>query len=136
MSGAAQTTIEVQESPLDELLHGSIDVIKIDVEGAEIEVLEGGDQILRRSPEASLFVEWNPACLTAAGYDPTELPARIAALGFSEIRVLDDHAQRVRNLDEVLSEVRSRAQPPFWYANLWATKRHPSISPPRPAPTR
>jgi FkbM family methyltransferase len=132
MAGATQTTIEVQESPLDDLLHGSIDVIKIDVEGAEIEVLEGGEQILRRSPEASLFVEWNPACLSAAGYDPAELPDRIAALGFSEIRVLDDHARRVRDLEEVLSEVRSREQPPFWYANLWATKRHPSAPPARP----
>ena len=123
LSGATQTTIEVQERPLDELLHGAIDVIKIDVEGAEIEVLEGAENILRRSPALSLFVEWNPDCLTAAGCDPTELPARLAALGFSKIHVLDDHAQRVRDLEEVLSEVRSREQPPFWYANLWATRQ-------------
>jgi hypothetical protein len=51
------------------------------------------------------------------------LPARLAALGFSEIRVLDDRAQRVRDLEEVLAMVRGREQRPSWYATLWATKR-------------
>jgi len=47
----------------------------------------------------------------------------LAALGFSEIRVLDDRAQRVRDLEEVLSMVRGREQPPSWYATLWAIRR-------------
>jgi FkbM family methyltransferase len=123
LSQGAVRTIEVQERPLDEVIPGSVDVMKIDVEGAEIEVLDGARRLLRRSGGASLFVEWNPACLVAAGHAPADLPARLSALGFSRVRVLDDRAGREREIGAVLAEVRTGGLGPSWYTTLWASRQ-------------
>lgn len=122
LSHGTARTIEVQEQPLDEVVPGSVDVMKIDVEGAEVEVLEGARHLLRRSRGASLFVEWNPACLAAAGHDPADLPARLSALGFSRLRVLDDRAGHEREIGAVLAEVHSGRPGPSWYTTLWASR--------------
>ncbi len=115
--------LEVPAPPLDELVPGPVDVVKIDVEGAEIEVLRGAEHLLRRSAGAVLFVKWNPEGLTAAGHDPAGLPARLQALGFSRLRVLDDRGGQERELAAILAEVRSGPPPAAsWSATLWASE--------------
>jgi hypothetical protein len=64
---------QVAVLPLDELVEGRADVVKIDVEGAEIDVLEGMTRLLRSPPKA-LIVEWHPVLQAMAGYRPDELP--------------------------------------------------------------
>jgi hypothetical protein len=112
---------EFQGRPLDEVVPGVADVIKIDVEGAEIEVLDGAGRLLQHEG-ASLFVKWSPACLAAAGHDAAALPARLEALGFSRLRVLDDRAGQERELGAVLAELRSGQQPAAWSGTLWASQ--------------
>jgi FkbM family methyltransferase len=65
--------LQVAVLPLDELVEGRADVVKIDVEGAEIDVLEGMTRLLRSPPKA-LIVEWHPVLQAMAGYRPDELP--------------------------------------------------------------
>jgi len=65
--------LRVPVVPLDELIEGTVDVVKIDVEGAEIEVLEGMTRLLQSRP-AALIVEWHPLLQTMAGYAADELP--------------------------------------------------------------
>jgi FkbM family methyltransferase len=115
-------TIEMAEMPLDDLARGPVHAVKIDVEGAEIEVLQGMRRILTDNPPLTLCVEWNPACMRNAGYDPADLPALLRELGFREIQVLDDLGHRVRSLDEVSALVGSLQIPEFWYVNLWARR--------------
>lgn len=119
---ATVQTIEMVERPLDDLTDGPVHAVKIDVEGAEIEVLQGMGRILSENPELALCVEWNPACMRNAGYDPSDLPAYLRDLGFGQIQVLDDLGHQVRSLDEVSSLVRSVQIPWFWYVNLWARR--------------
>jgi FkbM family methyltransferase len=74
---------QVSEMPLDELLAGiKIDLIKIDVEGAEIDVLAGMERILRNDPEIQCIIEWNPIALKRAGHTSNELPELLIQHGF------------------------------------------------------
>jgi FkbM family methyltransferase len=67
-------SVEVATTSLDAFLdkHGwpKIDLIKIDVEGAELNVLAGMTELLRKSENLKLILEFNPALLQSAGVDP------------------------------------------------------------------
>jgi len=73
--------IPVTVVPLDELVHGSVDVVKIDVEGAELDVLEGMPRILQ-AKKTALIVEWHPLLQQLAGYDPDALPRWLLERGW------------------------------------------------------
>lgn len=59
-----------------------LDLLKMDVEGAELRVLQGGDRTIR-SFRPVMIVEANPATCGRAGYDVAGLFARIASLGYA-----------------------------------------------------
>lgn len=115
-------TIQVSEVPLDEIVTGPVHVTKIDVEGAEMEVLCGMKRILRENPQLTLFLEWNPGCMRSAGRDPLELPSFLREYGFVDICILDDAERRVRPLGEVYEAVRSGNTTEFWHVNLYARR--------------
>lgn len=117
------TVTQVEQRPLDEVVDGSVDLIKVDVEGAEIEVLEGSMELLRRSPEARLIIEWNPLCQQTAGNPPEALPAMLRELGF-RLTVLDEHSGCRRSVEETLSLLAGRDLPDWWFGNLWAEPSH------------
>jgi len=119
-------TIEVEQVRLDNLIQGRVDAIKIDVEGAEIEVLDGMKDILFANRDISLLAEWFPAGMRSAGYDPLQLPECLRSLGYRQIRVIDELGGKLRPLEDVISLIQSGSLPEFWYANLWAQKRTPS----------
>jgi FkbM family methyltransferase len=58
-----------------------IDMVKIDVEGAELEVLRGAEGVLRRF-RPLLLVELNPSALRRRGAEPNALLDALAALGY------------------------------------------------------
>jgi FkbM family methyltransferase len=116
-------TIHVTERRLDDLIEGPIHAAKIDVEGAELLVLKGMERILAENPDIILWVEWMPACMRNAGFDPVDLPAKLEQLGFRSITVLDDRASTSKPLAEVLPEVSSGTLPDHWYVNLLARRQ-------------
>jgi FkbM family methyltransferase len=67
------SVLRVPVMPLDDLVEEAADVVKIDVEGAELDVLEGMSRILR-TPDIALIVEWDPLLQQMAGYGPDALP--------------------------------------------------------------
>ncbi len=79
----AQVTdvVKVQSEPLDVLVEGNVDLVKIDVEGAELDVLGGMTRLLR-SPHIRLVVEWHPLLQEKAGYAADALPRALLDLGF------------------------------------------------------
>ncbi len=78
---AVTSTIEVQIAPLDDLIPVTPDLVKIDVEGAELEVLQGMARMLA-APALRLIVEWHPTLQQAAGHAPDALPRFLLAQGF------------------------------------------------------
>lgn len=65
--------VRVPVVPLDELVSGGADVVKIDVEGGELDVLEGMPRLLQSSAPV-LVVEWHPLLQRLAGYAADALP--------------------------------------------------------------
>jgi len=74
--GRSYPTQAVTYSTLDAEVGGRVDAIKIDVEGGELGVLRGGEQLLRRCRPA-LFIEDHDGCSPNAGCVVSDFPARI-----------------------------------------------------------
>ncbi len=73
--------VRVPVVPLDDLVSGRADVVKIDVEGAELDVLEGMGRLLATSAPV-LVVEWHPLLQRLAGHSPDALPRWLLERGF------------------------------------------------------
>jgi FkbM family methyltransferase len=71
----------VQVIPVDELVLGDVDLVKMDVEGGELEVLGGMTRLLR-SVAIRLIVEWHPLLQEHAGYASDALPRFLLERGF------------------------------------------------------
>ena len=81
---------------LDDLVDGDAAVVKIDVEGAELDVLEGMPRLLG-TRDVALIVEWHPLLQQLAGYAPDALPRwllarsfRLEAASHTSVRALPD----------------------------------------------
>lgn len=84
-------SVRVSAVSLDDYVakHGirQVDVVKIDVEGAELLVLAGATELLSRAVPPVLIVESNPATLRDAGSSAEELVGRLAAFGYKSYPV-------------------------------------------------
>lgn len=70
-----------------------IDCIKVDVEGAEILVLDGMHNMLDRNAVKMMIIELCPAIMMNSGFDPTHLFERIAPA--FEVRVVESEYQEI-----------------------------------------
>lgn len=75
-------TVDVLTARLDDLILEKPDLVKIDVEGAELDVLQGMSRMLEE-PSTQLVVEWHPTLQIAAGYAPDALPQYLLERGFA-----------------------------------------------------
>lgn len=63
----------VPTARLDELIDRVPDLIKMDIEGAELQAIEGAVKLLAAPNPPALVIEHNPASCAAAGYKPSDL---------------------------------------------------------------
>jgi hypothetical protein len=66
-----------------------VDVIKLDVEGAEVHVLTGLEQTLHRNPAVTIMFEWSPAQVEAVGDTGSALVDILSGHGF-EFRLIEE----------------------------------------------
>jgi FkbM family methyltransferase len=78
------STISVPVVRLDDVLMAGrrVDLLKIDVEGVELEVIAGARRIFTENPDIAVIVEFGPSHLVRAGHSPAEWLRTFDALGF------------------------------------------------------
>jgi FkbM family methyltransferase len=79
-AGTISVTTRTLDSLLEELGRDRIDMMKIDVEGAELQVLRGARATLEKNPDIILLLELHPGL----GVNPAEVCNFLRQLGFSE----------------------------------------------------
>jgi FkbM family methyltransferase len=104
------SVLRVPVTPLDDLVEGTVDVVKIDVEGAELDVLQGMSRLLR-APGVTLIVEWDPLLQEMAGNSADALPHWLLERGWqlhaaSHLRVRPLVAEAVPALRDRLIRAR------------------------------
>jgi FkbM family methyltransferase len=110
---ASVTSVEkVAVAPLDDLVDGKANVVKIDVEGAELEVLGGMTKILGCSG-IQLIVEWHPLLQEAAGHGSDALPRFLLDQGFTLRAASHTGVSRLHadDIDAWSARLRSRGRP-------------------------
>ena len=116
-------TLEMPTTLLDDLIVSPVHLIKIDVEGAEIEVLNGMKRILKDNPSLTLIVEWFPEGMRRAGRDPFELPSYLERHGFRRLEVLADLERQILSLATVRERLAEGNVGKFWYCNILARRQ-------------
>lgn len=82
--GDTEEIVDVHAVPLDDLLADlpRVDVIKIDVEGAEVHAVTGLRRTLEANPRITVVFEWAPALIECVGDAPEDLVDLLAGSGF------------------------------------------------------
>jgi hypothetical protein len=85
-----------------------VDVIKIDIQGAELEALEGAHRVMTENSDIQILVEFWPYGMRRAGAEPQHLLSLLSQLGFQwravgrdvarDAMLIDDHPDRYTNL--------------------------------------
>ena len=88
-SGPSEDAIAVPATTIDtyveqhEIDPATISFVKIDVEGAEPQVLLGALETLARAPSVALLIEWVPERFPASGHSQDEVASLLRGLGFA-----------------------------------------------------
>jgi FkbM family methyltransferase len=95
-------SVVVPAVPADELFAGrSFDVVKIDVQGWELEVILGMQRIVHDSPDIKLVVEFWPSTLRERDLDPGQTLAAYRRLGFEIVVARDAALERISDAEAI-----------------------------------
>lgn len=120
--GHSTESVPVTCISLDEFLkqrgNPALDVIKIDVEGAELSVLRGMRKTMARLPGLKVIIEYCPANLNAAGVAPREILDELRSHSFN-LHVIrpDGSVKAIDRFEELKSHLN-----PVGYVNLFCAR--------------
>jgi FkbM family methyltransferase len=111
--GDTEEVAEVEGAALDDLLRElpRVDVLKMDVEGAEVRALTGLRKTIAANPGLTIMFEWSPEQLVQVGDRPEALVDLLSGQGF-----------RLRLLEEDLAAIDRTRLLELPYANVVASR--------------
>jgi FkbM family methyltransferase len=87
-------TVDIETVSLDDILkeqgNPKVDLIKIDVEGAELDVWRGMSKLLAGNDAPKIIIEYHPMLLQGAGVDPVQFAGQIFSEGFN-VQIVDEN---------------------------------------------
>ncbi len=88
----AGPSVEVETITLDDFLKDDnhVDVMKIDVEGAELYILDGMKKVIAANPQIKIVMEFSPLFVRSIGRDPLKYIAGLRQQGFSIKKINHD----------------------------------------------
>lgn len=122
VEGEATDAVEVECTTVDAAIspHERIDVVKLDVEGGEVDALRGMSETISRMDRLILFVECCPYVLALAGGSVTELLDELERHGF-RVHLIQERLKDVTtDLSEIFAAERSGSEK--YYVNLYCVK--------------
>ena len=102
--------IKVETITLDNFFKNKekeIDVIKMDIEGAEIAALKGMNNILKVNQKLKLFIEFNPFILSKGSFNPIDLPKKILRHGFKIYIINEKFLKPIFNA-QIITQIASK----------------------------
>ncbi len=121
---AGTTTVEI--TTIDAYLESQgwpeIDLVKVDVEGSELLVWEGMEQLRQKSSQLKLILEFNPALLRSAGIDPMQFLSMPGESGF-KVEWIDEENGLLPIESVNTSELSSKLETREISVNLFCTKQ-------------
>ncbi|MBA7660315.1 hypothetical protein ES703_68317 [subsurface metagenome] len=114
--------IEVEAVTLDEFFADKeyhINVIKIDIEGAEIDAVEGMNKVIKKNKDLEMLVEFWPFAIKRAGRSPDEFFAKLLSHGFVIYGIYEKKRllRKLSNVTEALGMCQKKPS-----VNLYLTK--------------
>jgi FkbM family methyltransferase len=110
--------IEVEVVRLDDFYkEDRIDLLKIDVQGAEMKVIEGGLKTIENNPDMQIIIEFWPKGLLAQGVEPIQLLSKLEHLGFNLYDLNTDGVLQCYNSNELYQKYVDSS------VNLYCTKK-------------
>jgi FkbM family methyltransferase len=102
----SRQSIEVETTSLDEFFKNKcskIDLIKMDIEGAEMLALQGSTKLLEKNESLQIITEFWPRSLRIFGFSPKEYLDELTERGF-KLYVINENVQRIQPLTLDLQE--------------------------------
>ena len=123
--GGRTKTVTVEVVSIDDWLETSgiekVDMIKMDVQGAEANVIKGMHRTLESNPSVQMIIEYTPWMLRESGVDPLSFLTDMASIGF-DLSIIDESRGSVQSASP---QDIDRACPGRSYVNVLATRGLP-----------
>lgn len=82
-----------------------LDVVKIDVEGAELDVLAGMKGVIAKNPDLAILAEFGPEHLARVGQTPTQWFKAFGDAGFTPYMIDETHGDCVKTSAKAAAKV-------------------------------